>query len=577
MQRTAGQGHDHRVAISEPNLPEFWLSPSVSPEISDFAAFLATKLRSFAKHQQGVEQQGGFRSCLSANGEFLMTPSLIAFLSALVCSVILAPIVGLVARRFGVVDRPDGQRKLHSRAVPLTGGPTILLSLFAGLAATLWFYPTLLEQSYGDIQFLLPLSLAGSWIVVLGILDDKIGLRGRQKLFGQMIAAMIMIPSGIAIRQIQVFGIPIEFGDFSSIVTVFWILGAINALNLIDGVDGLASTIGIVLSLSVAAVTVVYGGRVDGLIISLALAGSLVGFLFFNFPPARMFLGDSGSMLIGLVVGCIALKCSIKQYTAMALVMPTAIWAIPIFDVSMAIVRRRLTGRSIYATDRGHLHHCLVRQGHSGKGLLLTVGSLCGLTGMGAVAGAWFGNEMIAVLGVATALAILVATRSFGAAEMTLLTNRVRRFAGSLLRKQPGGKPVLHDEQVQLHGKQEWHELWHTLTEFADRFEMDAVELLVNIPSVGEEYHASWRSKSKVELHDAWRSEIPLIIDGMRVGHIKVVGVCGNGSICEWMSDLIGGLRPFETHLIELIGEMHGKTIPVEVPSLSESGSLQLS
>jgi UDP-GlcNAc:undecaprenyl-phosphate GlcNAc-1-phosphate transferase len=506
-----------------------------------------------------------------------MTPSSIAFLSALMCSVIVAPIVGIAARRLGVVDFPDGQRKLHKRVVPLTGGPTVLVSLFVGLGATLWVYPTLLQPTYGDIQFLMPLGLAGSWIVVLGILDDRIGLRGRQKLFGQLIAALIMIPSGIAIRKIQVFGIPIEFGDFSSIVTVFWILGAINALNLIDGVDGLASTIGIVLSLSVAAVTVVYGGRVDGLIISLALAGSLVGFLFFNFPPARMFLGDSGSMLIGLVVGCVALKCSLKQYTAMALVMPTAIWAIPIFDVAMAIVRRRLTGRSIYSTDRGHLHHCLVRQGHSGSSLLVIVGSLCGLTGLGAIAAAWFGNEMIAVLGVATALAILVATRSFGAAELTLLTNRVRRFAGSLVRRPVGSNPVLHDEQVQLHGKQEWHQLWHTLTEFADRFEMDAVELLVNIPSVGEEYHASWRSTSKVELHEAWRSEIPLIIDGMRVGHIRVVGVCGNGSICEWMSDLIGGLRPFETHLIELINELHGNNVRPEAPSLSDSGTLQLS
>ena len=505
-----------------------------------------------------------------------MNPGLISFLSALACSVIFAPIVALIARRLGVVDRPDGHRKLHARIVPLAGGPTVLISLFVGLGATLWMHPTLLQPTYADTRFLVLLAIAGSLIVVVGILDDKIGLRGRQKLFGQFLAALIMIPSGIAIRKIQVFGIPIEFGDFSSIVTVFWILGAINALNLIDGVDGLASTIGIVLSLSVAAVTVILGGRIDGLIISLALAGALSGFLFFNFPPARMFLGDSGSMLIGLVVGCVALKCSVKQYAAMALVMPTAIWAIPIFDVAMAIVRRRLTGRSIYSTDRGHLHHCLVRQGHSGSRLLFVVGSLCGITGLGAVAAAWFNSEMIAVLGVATALAILVATRSFGAAELTLLTNRVRRFAGSLFHKPEGTRPVLHDEQVQLHGNHEWQQLWQTLTEFAERFEMDAVELLVNIPSVGEEYHASWRSTSKVEQHDAWRSEIPLIIDGQRVGHIKVLGVCGNGSICEWMSDLIGGLRPFETQLIELIGEVHEKYAPRKSPSLSESGSLQL-
>ena len=508
-------------------------------------------------------------------GEILMNPSLIVVLSALGCSVIFAPIVALIARRFGVVDRPDGKRKLHARIVPLAGGATVLISLFISLGATLWVHPALLP-TYADIRFLMLLGVAGGLIVLLGIMDDKIGLRGRQKLFGQFFAAMIMIPSGIAIRKIQVFGIPIEFGDFSSIVTVFWILGAINAMNLIDGVDGLASTIGIVLSLSVAGVTVILGGRPDGLIISLALAGALTGFLFFNFPPARMFLGDSGSMLIGLVVGCVALKCSFKQYAAMALVMPTAIWAIPIFDVAMAIVRRRLTGRSIYSTDSGHLHHCLVRHGHSGSRLLLVVGSLCGLTGLGAVAAAAFNNEMLAVLSVATALTILVATRSFGTAELTLLTNRAHRFASSLFRTHQGIRPVLHDEQVHLHGKQEWQQLWQTLTKFADRFEMDAVELLVNIPSVGEEYHASWKSSSKVEQHEAWRCEIPLIIENQRVGQIKVLGACGKGSICEWMSDLIGGLKPFETQLIELIAEVLNKQTPPKSPSFSESGPLQL-
>ena len=505
-----------------------------------------------------------------------MNASVLSFLSAFACSVAFAPIVALIACRIGMVDRPDGQRKLHSRIVPLTGGPVVLISLFVGLGTTLWIHPTLLQATAGDIRFLVSLAIAGILIVTLGILDDKFGLRGRQKLFGQFLVALIMLPSGIAIRKIQVFGIPLEFGDFSAIVTVFWILGAINALNLIDGVDGLASTIGIVLSLSVAGVTAILGGRDDGLMISLALAGSLTGFLCFNFPPARMFLGDSGSMLIGLVVGCVALKCSFKQYAAVALVMPTAIWAIPIFDVAMAIVRRRLTGRSIYATDRGHLHHCLVRQGHSGSRLLFVVGSLCGLTGLGAVAAAWFNNEFIAILGVATALAILVATRSFGAAELSLLTNRLRRFAGSLFRKPLGHKPVLHDEQLHLHGKQEWQQLWQTLTEFADRFEMDAVELLVNIPSVGEEYHASWKSSSEVEQHEAWRCEIPLIIEDQRVGQIKVLGACGKGSICEWMSDLIGGLRPFETQLIELIAEVLNKQTPQKSPSFSESGPLQL-
>lgn len=485
-----------------------------------------------------------------------MNLSLLTFISAAGFSAVLAPLVGILARWLGIVDHPDGQRKLHVQVVPLTGGPTVFLSIVAAIGATMVVFPNVLNSTEGDLRFLFSLTGASLLIVFLGILDDRFSIRGRQKLVGQFLAALIMVPSGIMIHSVTLFGYPIEFGDLSAFVTVFWILGAINALNLIDGVDGLASTTGIVLSLSVAAVTFILGGRPDGLLISLALAGSLTGFLVYNFPPAKMFLGDSGSMLIGLLLGCVALKCSVKQYAAVALIMPTAIWAIPIFDVAMAIVRRRLTGRSIYATDRGHLHHCLARQGHSGSRLLLIVGSLCSLTGVGAIAAAAFNNELIAIVGVLTAIILLVVTRSFGHAELTLLSNRVRRFAGSLVRRPDGERPVLHREQVQLHGKHKWESLWDLLTEFAEERQLDAIELMVNLPSVGEEYHATWRTRSVSEHNEAWRSEIPLIIDGIRAGHIKLVGEAGNGVFCDWMGEIVSGLRPVEEHLREVIARL---------------------
>lgn len=496
----------------------------------------------------------------------LMESELFAFVAAFAICAAAAPLVGILARAIGMIDRPDNHRKLHRSAIPMTGGPLLLFSGGAAIALVLWYDPGLLSADKGDLQFLTWLLAASLVIVLVGAIDDRVGLRGRQKLIGQLVAAALMVPSGITLSKVVVFGHAIEFGDLSPLITVFWIVGAINALNLIDGVDGLASTTGIVLSLSVAAVTVVIDGQPDGLLISLVLAGSLSGFLIYNFPPARMFLGDSGSMLIGLTLGSIALKCSLKQYTAMALIMPTAIWAIPIFDVLMAIVRRKLTGRSIYTTDRGHLHHCLQRRGHSGGRLLLVVAALCGLTGLGAVASAAVKNDLIAVIAVVTAVALLLVTRSFGHAEMLLLANRVRRFAGTLLKTKPGQDPLLHHEQVRLHGDHQWEELWQTLTEFAERFEMDWVELIVHLPSVGEEYHAIWRKKSQKADHEAWRSEIPLIVSGMRVGHIKVVGGVADGSICEWMSDLIGGLRPFEIQLVGLIEQVRERKAPVPRP-----------
>ena len=479
-----------------------------------------------------------------------------AFLAAFFVSVVTAPLMARLASRVGLVDQPDKHRKIYERPVPLAGGPTVLISTTVAIAVTLWLNPGLLEPTVNDVKFLGALLVSGGVIVLTGMIDDRYGLRGRQKLAGQILAALVLLPSGIIVGEVSAFGLTISFGDLAPIMTLLWIVGAVNALNLIDGVDGLASTTGIVLSFAIAAVIWILGGRPDGLLVSLALAGTLSGFLIYNFPPARMFLGDSGSMLVGLALGAVAIKCSIKQYAAVALILPTAIWAIPLFDVAMAVVRRKLTGRSIYETDRGHLHHCLQRKGVGGVHLLVIMAVLCTITGAGAVVASYTGQESIAYVGVATALSLLTLTRSFGHTEMSLLTKRLRRLAGSMLQRSAPSQTILHDEEVRLNGDHNWQELWETLTQFAERFQMDSVELIVNLPLIGEEYHGSWKRKASTERHETWKSEIPLIVQDMRVGHLRVAGAIGEGSICKWMSELIGGLEAFETELGSLIKEL---------------------
>ena len=515
---------------------------------------------------------------------------LLAFVSAFLSSVVAAPLIARLAMKFKVVDAPDGNRKLQRRPIPLTGGPTILVSLMIGVGLTLWMFPTLLLETKGDISFLIGLFVSGGIIVAVGLIDDRFGIRGRQKLLAQFVAALVMLPAGMVIEKVSIFGFEPDFGDLAPLIggalTVLFIVGAINALNLIDGVDGMASTTGIVLSFSVAAVSVISAGRPDGLMISLVLAGALCGFLIFDFPPARMFLGDSGSMLIGLVLGAVALKCSMKSYTTVALVMPAAIWAIPLFDAFMAVLRRKLTGRSIYGTDRGHLHHCLERKGLGGGKLLATTAALCALTGLGAIVAStlgtdqWLGkagsgSDLIAVVGVLTAISLLVITRSFGHTEISLLTSRMRRLTSTMMQRINHDTAVLHDEKVRLHGDQNWQSLWEMLVAFAERFEMDSVEFGVNLPRIGEEYHASWKRRNKTEAHEEWKSEIPLIVEGMRVGYIRVVGAVGEGSICKWMSELIGGLQSFEDELVQLIQDLgrdhavEGKVEPVLRPARS--------
>jgi UDP-GlcNAc:undecaprenyl-phosphate/decaprenyl-phosphate GlcNAc-1-phosphate transferase len=198
--------------------------------------------------------------------------------------------------------------------------------------------------------------------------------------------------------------------------------------------------------------------------------------------------------------------------------------------------------------------------------LLVIVAGLCGITGLGAIGASLMQNDLIAVIGVVTALSLLVLTRSFGHTEMNLLSTRLRRLTGSMLTRSAPVQTVLHDEKVHLNGDHNWQNLWETLTAFAERFEMDAVELMVNLPQIGEVYHASWKRKTNTATHQEWKSEIPLIVQDMRVGHIRVVGAVGEGSICKWMSELIGGLEGFEAELVTLVEDLRHQKLGSRTP-----------
>src|SRR5205807_323940 len=209
------------------------------------------------------------------------------------------------------------------------------------------------------------LAAAACVIAAVGVLDDYRGLRGRHKVAGQLLAVGIVMACGVWFRSVSLFGPPTELSWWIAYpLTAFWLLGAINSLNLIDGMDGLLGSVGGIICASLA-VMAFLNAQYQASIIAIALAGSLVGFLWYNFPPASIFLGDCGSMLIGLVVGVLAIESSLKGPATVALAVPAALLVIPIFDTSTAILRRTLTGRSIFTTDRGHLHHCLQGRGLS--------------------------------------------------------------------------------------------------------------------------------------------------------------------------------------------------------------------
>jgi len=469
---------------------------------------------------------------------------------------VLTPAVRWIALRTGLVDHPDGRRKLHARPIALGGGVAVFVATVLSVACGVALFPSL-QKSIGqdNLSFLFGLLASSSMIVVIGLVDDRYHLRGRQKLLGQIAATSILVASGLVVKEVQVFDWKIELGLLSIPFTMFWLLGAINALNLIDGLDGLAGGVGMILSLAISAMAWMTLHESDSLI-ALALCGALFGFLLYNLPPASIYLGDAGSMLIGLLLGALAMRSSFKLPATVALMAPTVIWSIPILDVGMAILRRKLTGRSIYETDRGHLHHCLLRRGFSGRTTLFSIGLFCIVTSIGALVSIARQNEWLAAVSAVAVFLTLVATRLFGYAECLLLGERLKAIFSSIL-PIPSWKPgnTASPVHARLTGTRDWEDLWETLTEYADRFDLTSVQLNVNLPALNEEYHVNWNRRERGPERQQWATDIPLIAGGITVGRLKITGRSEDGSICSWMGELIAGLKPFEEQMLVLLSD----------------------
>jgi UDP-GlcNAc:undecaprenyl-phosphate GlcNAc-1-phosphate transferase len=449
----------------------------------------------------------------------------VVFGLSLVFCLFLTPLFRLLALRWNLIDKPDDRRKMHRQPIPVAGGIPILVSSCLALTAVLLMPNFLREKLLEDTHWLIGVLLAVIVICAVGVLDDFGYLRGRHKLAGQFLAAGIVIASGLIVRNIRIFGWNIELGNLSVPFTAFFLVGAINSLNLLDGMDGLLSCVGLIICPAMAAMALM-GGYWSAAAVAVALAGGLAGFLFFNYPPATIFLGDCGSMLIGLVVGVLAIQSSLKGAATVALVAPLAALTIPILDTTAAILRRKLTGRSIYTTDRGHLHHCLLNRGLSTRAVLMLIGVFCLMTVTGALVSLALNSEVVAVMTALVVAGIMIGLRLFGHAEFMLAKKRLLATASSFLKVRPNGKPQATEAHLQ--GSAEWKHLWDSFVALANQINLKTVCLDVNAPAIHERYHARWDSPEK-EATDAenpslWFSEIPLVVGAHVVGRMEVVG-----------------------------------------------------
>jgi UDP-GlcNAc:undecaprenyl-phosphate GlcNAc-1-phosphate transferase len=451
----------------------------------------------------------------------VLTAVLMLFVAGLATSLVFTGAIRSVARRVGLVDRPDGRRKVHDGAMPVAGGLAVLFSCVVVLAVfASSMTGTAADEFRDNGRQIVGLLVAAVVICTVGIADDVRNLRGRYKFAGQVAAVSVLIVAGVQMDAVAIFGWTRELGWFAIPFTAIFLLGAINSLNLLDGMDGLLGTVGTIISGAIALLAF-YAGHPSEACIAAVLAGAMLGFLRYNYPPASIFLGDAGSMLLGLAIGTLAIQSSLKGPATAALAVPTALLIIPIFDTTAAIVRRKLTGRSIFCTDRGHIHHCLLRSGMSRPAILLLLSGLCSLTVLGVLGSIAYHSEVLAVLSAAVVIGILLATRLFGFAEMILLWRTGRHLVRAVWMTR-GGRRM----EIQLQGSAEWKELWVQLTSQIQSLNLQSIALDVNAPQQQECYHARWLEPAPAtgEEPNYWSAVIPLTAWGQNIGQVTVWG-----------------------------------------------------
>ncbi|MEI9939910.1 MAG: MraY family glycosyltransferase [Pseudomonadota bacterium] len=317
-----------------------------------------------------------------------MKSYVVACLVSLFLSVLVTPLVRLFALRIGAVSTPGG-RHVHGRTIPRLGGIGLAFAWAVPVVALALRDPTVTRALNGNWLQIVTVVGGGAAICAVGALDDARGLRSQYKLAAQVFVAALAFAGGFQIQAIQLplLG-TLQMGAFALPVTVIWIVGVTNAVNLIDGLDGLAAGVTFFAAFTSFVIASISGSVFVALTMA-ALMGALVGFLFFNFNPARIFMGDSGSYFLGFVLATTALAgggLQQKASTAVSLLVPVLALGVPIFDTLFSMFRRVLERRSIFSADRGHVHHRLLDLGLTHRRAVVFLYGISSLLAAGAIA-----------------------------------------------------------------------------------------------------------------------------------------------------------------------------------------------
>ncbi|MCY1074485.1 MraY family glycosyltransferase [Archangium lansingense] len=429
-----------------------------------------------------------------------MITYLVAFLVALMVALVLTLVVRNRALAWGLLDQANSSRKVHVRPIPRLGGIGVVGGFFAPLCA-LFLVDSGVGyhfRSHTDLVW----GLFGGGLVVagLGLYDDLRGAGAKLKFSVQLLLALGLYVLGFRIELIaNPFGPPVPLGLLGLPFTVLWVVGVINALNLIDGLDGLAGGVAF-FGVGTNFILALSRGDVLLCLVMAALAGAILGFLVFNFNPASIFMGDTGSMFLGFVLAAVSIKTSAKSGTAVAMVVPVMALGLPIMDTLLAMVRRTVLGRPMFSADKEHIHHRMMsRMVLSHRSAVLVLYGLCALFTLTALGLHWANTAQSAMLLTGMAVVVAVLMRKLGYLDL-----RHAGGVGEARRKNIRLRSLVKDVTDAVRVGERVKDLWDAVRPLSDALEVSRLELRL------ERQREGIRDGLTFETHRSAGSALPL-------------------------------------------------------------------
>jgi len=463
----------------------------------------------------------------------MKTYALLLALSFLL-AVFVTPFVRAVAHRFGWLDQPD-ERRVHSVPTPRLGGLAIFVSFALALLPLFFIHNRITTQLRVQWPSLEALPLAVLVIFLLGLLDDLFGLSAYVKLAVEIACSLWVFYHGIFIGPLSnPGGKALDVGVWSLPLTVLWLVGLTNAFNLVDGIDGLAAGIAVFAMATVVLISLLTGNTLLIAILA-ALGGATAGFLLYNFQPASIFLGDSGSLVLGFTLGALSLVWGQKSPLAVAVVGPVLIFGLPIADTMLAVVRRYFSGTPIFAGDRDHIHHRLLSLGLSPRQVVLILYGASFVFGLATLflVNAQRGVAVLILTGIVVAAWLVLSRLGYHEiAEINLTIQRGLLNQRSIIKQRVQFRKVAES----LSEAKDLNDLWARLTSVAQAFDFHSVELSMDAeparPSIEKRdssgitqaFRRYWSEEAEAafDAHPErfWKIEVPFRTDFGKPGYV---------------------------------------------------------